>query len=75
VADEKYFYHVLISPFLFCISSQNPDITGFFTFPGIFEISAVFGLSSQIFPYFLMFFSAILVNSLVKLGALPMSYL
>jgi len=75
VADEKYFYHVLISPFLFCISSQKPDITGFFTFPEIFEIFSVFVLSSQIFPYFLMFFSAILVNSLVKLGALPMSYL
>jgi len=75
VANEKYFYHVLISPFLFCISSQKPDIAGFFTFPEIFEISSVFLLSSQIFPYFLMFFSAILVNSLVKLGALPISHL
>ena len=43
-------------------------------FPEIFKISSVFVLSSQIFLYFLIFFSAILVNSLVKLGALPMRY-
>ena len=33
VADEKYFYHILITPFLLCISSQMPNIAGFF---GIF---------------------------------------
>mgnify|MGYP007086327497 CR=1 FL=1 len=33
VADEQYFYHILITPFLFCISSQMLNIAGFF---GIF---------------------------------------
>ena len=29
VADKKYFYHILITPYKPCISFQIPNITGF----------------------------------------------
>ena len=32
VADEKYFYHLFISPFKSCISSQTLDFSGFSDF-------------------------------------------
>ena len=32
VADKKYFYHLFISPFKSCISSQTLDISGFSDF-------------------------------------------
>jgi hypothetical protein len=32
VANEKYFYHLFISPFKSCISSQTLDISGFSDF-------------------------------------------
>ena len=53
VANEKYFYHILITPFLLCISSQMPNIAGFFgiflflCFRGIFSNLPVF---SRAFP-------------------------
>ena len=53
VADEKYFYHLFISPFKSCISSQMPNIAGFFgiflflCFRGIFSNLPVF---SRAFP-------------------------
>ncbi len=39
-----------------------------------FEFSFLFKVSSQIFSYFLMFFPAILVNSLVKQASLPTGF-
>ena len=32
VANKKYFYHLFISPFKSCISSQTLDISGFSDF-------------------------------------------
>ena len=48
MADEQYFYHILITPFLLGISSQMPNIAGFFGiflflyFQGIFSDLPVF---------------------------------
>ena len=67
VANEKYFYHLFISPFKSCISSQTLDISGFSDF-------WVFLSFQGIFSYFLMFFPAILVNPLVKQASLPTCY-
>lgn len=62
MADEKYFYHVSITPYMFYISSQTLDFTVFGTVPK-FCVSKVF---SQIVSYFLIFVPAKLVNTLVK---------
>ena len=51
VADKQYFYHRLISPYKSCISSQMPNIAGFFgifrflCFRGIFSNLSVFSLA------------------------------
>jgi len=53
VTNKKHFYHILITPFLLCISSQMPNIAGFFgiflflCFRGIFSNLPVF---SRAFP-------------------------
>ena len=50
MAEKQYFYHILITPLLLCISSQMPNIAG----SSAFSCFCVSGGSSQIFPYFLV---------------------
>jgi len=45
VANKKYFYHLFISPFKSCISSQMPNIAGFF---GIFLFLCFLGIFSNL---------------------------
>ena len=62
VADEKYFYHILITPFLLCISSQMPNIAGFF---GIFLFLCFRGIFLN-FPVFSHVFSCNIGKSVSK---------